>query len=90
MKEYEIKVSGRVQGVWFRKFTEEKAKETGIKGWVKNLPDGNVLVIAQAEKTDLDTFIDYLKIGPPMARVDKIFTSENNVLSDFDNFSIKY
>ena len=45
----------------------------GIKGWVKNLPDGNVLVVAQAEKADLDTFIDYLRIGPPMARVDKIF-----------------
>jgi len=90
MVQYEIKVTGRVQGVWFRKFTEEKAKEIGIKGWVKNLPDGNVLMVARAEKTDLDTFIDYLRTGPPMARVDKIFTSEINVLSDFDNFSIKY
>jgi acylphosphatase len=90
MVQYEIKVTGRVQGVWFRKFTEEKAKEIGIKGWVKNLPDGNVLVVARAEKPDLDTFVDYLRTGPPMARVDKIFTSEINVLSDFDNFSIKY
>ncbi len=90
MKQYEIKVTGRVQGVWFRKFTEDKAKMMGIKGWVKNTPDGNVLIMVQAEKTDLETFIDYLKIGPPMARVDKISSSELHVLSDFDNFSIKY
>lgn len=90
MIQYEIIITGRVQGVWFRKYTEEKANELGIKGWVKNTPDGNVLVVAQAEKKDLDTFIDYLKIGPPMARVNKIFTSEMNVLGDFDNFSVKY
>ncbi len=90
MKQYEIKVTGRVQGVWFRKFTEEKAKEIGLKGWVKNLPDGSVLTVAQGEVKDLETFIDFLKVGSPMSRVDKIFTSEINDLSDFDNFSIKY
>ena len=90
MIQYEITVTGRVQGVWFRRYTQEKATQLGIKGWVKNTPDGNVLAIAQAEKKDLETFIDYLKIGPPMARVDKIFTAEMNVSGDFDNFSIKY
>lgn len=90
MKQYEIKVTGRVQGVWFRAFTKEKAIETGINGWVKNTPDGHVLVVARGEKTDLDTFTDYLRIGPPMARVDKLFISEMNISGDFDNFSIKY
>ena len=90
MKQYEIRVTGRVQGVWFRKYTEERARMLGIKGWVKNTPDGNVQVMAQAEKTDMETFIDYLKVGPPMAHVDKIFSSEIHVLSDFNNFSIKY
>ena len=90
MIQYEIVVTGRVQGVWYRKFTQEKAYELGIKGWVKNTPDGNVIVMAQAEKKDLETFIDYLKIGPPMARVNKIYTSEMNVTTYFDNFSVKY
>ena len=90
MIQYEIVVTGRVQGVWYRKFTQEKAYELGIKGWVKNTPDGNVIVMAQAEKKDLETFIDYLKIGPPMARVNKIYTSEMNVTTNFDNFSVKY
>jgi acylphosphatase len=90
MVQYEINITGRVQGVWFRAFTQEKAKQFGIKGWVKNTPDGNVLVVAQGEKKDIETFIDYLRTGPPMARVDKIFTSEINGLSDFNTFSIKY
>jgi acylphosphatase len=90
MKQYEIKVTGRVQGVWFRAFTKEKAIETGIKGWVKNTSDGHVLVVARGEKTDLNTFTDYLRTGPPMARVDKLFISEMHISGDFDNFSIKY
>ena len=90
MIQYEIIVTGRVQGVWFRKYTQERANELGIKGWVKNTPDGNVLVIAQADKKDLNTFMDFLKIGPPMARVGKIYTSEMNVSTIFDNFSVKY
>jgi acylphosphatase len=90
MVQYEIRITGRVQGVWFRKYTEEKARMLGIKGWVKNSSDGNILIIAQAEKKDLETFMDYLKIGPPLARVNKIIHSEIQGLGNFDNFSIKY
>ena len=90
MVQYEIKIIGRVQGVCFRKFAEDKARMLNIKGWVKNLPDRNVLIMAQAEKKDLETFIDYLKIGPARARVDKIFQSEIQCLSNFDNFSVKF
>lgn len=90
MIQYEIKVTGRVQGVGFRYFVYQKANELGIKGWVKNLPDGGVLIRAQAEKIDLETFADFIKIGPTRARVEKLITSEIQVLSDFDNFSVKY
>ena len=90
MIQYEGKVTGRVQGVGFRYFVYQKANELDIKGWVKNLPDGGVLIRAQAEKTDLETFADYLKIGPARARVDKLIISELKVLTDFDNFSVKY
>jgi acylphosphatase len=90
MVQYEIKITGRVQGVWFRAYAQERAKEIGIKGWVKNNSDGNVLVMAQGEKQDIATFIDYLRTGSPLSRVENIFTSEINGLSDFDNFTIKY
>ena len=89
MIQYEIKVTGRVQGVWFRRFSQEKAGILGIKGWVKNTPDGNVTIVAQGEKKDLETFLDYLKIGPPRARVDKIIWSEIQGLGDFNNFNVR-
>jgi acylphosphatase len=90
MIQYEIKVTGRVQGVWYRKFAEEKANELGIKGWVKNTVDGGVLLMAQGEEIELETFIDCLRIGPPLARVNKITKAKMNLLSNFDNFTIQY
>lgn len=90
MIQYEIKVTGRVQGVWYRKFAEEKANELGIKGWVKNTADGGVLLMAQGEEIELETFIDWLRIGPPLARVNKITKAKMNLLSKFDNFTIQY
>ncbi|NCB08779.1 MAG: acylphosphatase [Bacteroidia bacterium] len=90
MIQYEIKVTGRVQGVWYRKFAEEKANELGIKGWVKNTVDGGVLLMAQGEEIELETFIDWLRIGPPLARVNKITKAKMNLLSNFDNFTIQY
>lgn len=90
MIQLEITVSGRVQGVGFRYFVQQKAKELDIKGWVKNMSTNKVIIRAQAEKNELDTFIDNLKIGPTRARVDNLITSKINVLSDFDNFSVKF
>lgn len=90
MIQYEIKISGRVQGVGFRYFVAQKAKEFGISGWVKNTVDGSVLVMAQGEESELNTFIDYLFIGPTLSRVDRISKYKMNSLSEFDNFSVKY
>ncbi len=90
MIQYEIKVTGRVQGVWYRKFAEEKANELGIKGWVKNTVDDSVLLMAQGEEIELETFINWLRIGPPLARVNKITKAKMNLLSNFDNFTIQY
>jgi len=90
MIQYEINITGRVQGVGFRYFTQKKANEFHIKGWVKNTRDGSVEVVAQGDETDVNTFIDYLKIGPPMARVDNLSKYKTADLSDFNNFSVKY
>lgn len=90
MINYEIKIAGRVQGVGFRYFVVQKAKETGITGWVKNTVDGGVLVMAQGDEIDLRTFIDYLHIGPTCARVDKISKYKMELITVFNNFSIKY
>jgi len=90
MIQYEVKITGRVQGVGFRYFVLQRAIEIGIKGWVKNCGYNEVVVLAQGNETEINTFIDYLQIGPTRARVNKISKYKIELLSDFDNFSVKY
>ena len=90
MIQYEIKISGRVQGVGFRYFVVQKAREIGITGWVKNTVEGGVLIVAQGTETDLKTFTDYLRIGPTLSRVDRITINKIQLPTVFDNFSVKY
>ena len=67
-----IFVSGKVQGVYFRKFTLENAQYLGLKGFVRNLPDGRVMAVAEGSRADIMTFIDFLHIGPERSRVDSV------------------
>ena len=70
-----ILIYGRVQGVFFRATTVEIARKLGINGWVRNLSDGSVEVLAEGER--MQEFIEFLKRGPPAARVDKIKIEES-------------
>ncbi|MBL7746807.1 MAG: acylphosphatase [Chitinophagaceae bacterium] len=71
-----IIVSGKVQGVFYRQSTKEKALELGITGYVKNLPDGSVYVIATGTDEQLAALKTWCKKGPPRAIVDTIITEE--------------
>lgn len=62
-------VTGKVQGVWYRAHTKEKADALGITGFARNLADGRVEVIACGEKEQLDELFAWLKQGPPLAEV---------------------
>lgn len=90
MFQYEIKITGRVQGVGFRYFVHQKANKIGIKGWVKNTIDQSVLVLAQGNETDLKTFIDFLRIGPTLSRVDKISNIKMNLHKELNSFDIRH
>ncbi|MRJ02731.1 MAG: acylphosphatase [Epsilonproteobacteria bacterium] len=71
------RVVGRVQGVWFRKFTERLANRLGINGYVRNLPDGSVEVGATwSDEEQFRKFMEGLREGPPLARVDGIEMEE--------------
>ncbi|NOY15101.1 MAG: acylphosphatase [bacterium] len=70
MKQYHIFVSGLVQGVGYRNFAQRKALELGLSGWVRNLADGRVEVMAIGKKDQLLKFINHLKRGPVLAKVD--------------------
>jgi len=65
-------LSGRVQGVGFRWFTVRRATEHGVVGWVRNLPDGRVEVLAKGPVTSIMQFEDALALGPHMARVENV------------------
>lgn len=69
-------VSGRVQGVGFRYATAEKARELGLTGHVRNLPDGRVEVFACGAAVTLQEFREWLDEGPPLARVREIISKE--------------
>jgi acylphosphatase len=62
-------VDGRVQGVGFRYFTEAAASREGVSGWVKNLPDGRVEILAEGEAEAVERFERKVRHGPPGARV---------------------
>jgi acylphosphatase len=65
-------ISGRVQGVGFRYFTEAAAAREGIHGWVRNLPDGRVEACAEGDADAVDRFENKLRHGPPGARVEGV------------------
>jgi acylphosphatase len=72
MKHISIKVSGKVQGVFFRASTKAVADQMGIKGFVKNEKDGSVYIEAEADDTFLEMFVDWCKEGPEKAKVENV------------------
>lgn len=71
-----IRIEGRVQGVGFRWFTRSEARELGLTGWVRNLPDGTVLCEAQGRATDVAALERAVAAGPRFSRVSRV-TAEN-------------
>ncbi|NBB76436.1 MAG: acylphosphatase [Bacteroidetes bacterium] len=67
-----LKIFGRVQGVGFRYFTVQRAKELNINGWVKNMSDGTVETVIEGTRKNLDEMIEKLKAGPRSARVERV------------------
>ncbi len=82
-------ISGRVQGVGFRYFTERRANVYGITGWVRNLPDGRVEVVAEGDEELLKEFLNDLKKGPPLARVNNIEAKWEKPTGEFLEFYIR-
>ena len=85
-----IIVSGRVQGVFFRKNTKQKAIEFNVDGWVKNTYDDKVEIFAQGNEENLNKFINWCKQSPPKATVKNIHVSEKQADNNLKGFSILY
>lgn len=86
--EFWAKIYGRVQGVGFRYFTRKTGEKLGIKGWVKNVADGTVEVLAQGEEKKLQEFLQFLKRGPILAQVKDLEIIFRKPAQNFPNFQI--
>ena len=89
-KQFRIIVKGRVQGVGYRWFARQAAQELGIRGYVKNLPNGDVEVAAEGDNAAIEKFIDYLKQGPSFAHVTDIQIIEKVFKYRFKTFEVTY
>jgi acylphosphatase len=85
-----IFLSGRVQGVNFRGYTHRWAKELSLGGWVRNLYDGRVEVIAEGEKTNVEALIDRIKGGPSRARIESMDVRWEEFSAEFQEFRIAW
>ncbi|MDY8134949.1 acylphosphatase [Aquimarina sp. 2201CG5-10] len=89
IKHYNITVTGKVQGVWYRKSTWQKAEELKIKGYVMNQPNGSVYIEAEGTESQLKTLLDWCSKGPEFAIVQQVSFEVSSVCF-FENFEILY
>jgi acylphosphatase len=85
-----VLVSGRVQGVFFRQETKEKAKRLGLTGWVRNTEEGKVEAVFEGEKEKIEKILEWMKEGPPLARVEEVKTKWEGFKGEFESFEIRY
>ncbi len=86
-----VLISGRVQGVFFRAHTKDKADELGLDGWVKNRDGGGVEAVFVGSPDKVETIIKWCWQGPPNAKVEKVEISRENIEKEkLTGFKIKY
>ncbi|MCE4623429.1 MAG: acylphosphatase [Caldisphaeraceae archaeon] len=81
-------IEGIVQGVGYRYFARRNALRLGIKGYAKNLKDGRVEVVAEGEEEAINAFLEELKKGPMLSRVDRVEYRIENYKGEFTSFKI--
>ena len=82
-------ISGRVQNVGFRYFTQNAAAREGVAGWVQNLPDGRVEVFVEGDENAVTRVERAIRSGPPGARVDDVYVQDDEAAGTLKGFRIK-
>lgn len=83
-------VKGRVQGVGFRYHVSHRARHIGVTGYVRNLWDGSVEIVAEGDKTLVEQFLSYLQVGPRSAWVRDIVVNWQPASGKFDSFEVRF
>ena len=84
----EVRVTVRVQGVWFRQSTKNTADQYRVCGWCRNNPDGSVAAVFEGEETAVKAVVDWCKSGPDLARVDDLQVEWQTPTGEFVRFQI--
>ena len=85
------RVYGRVQGVYFRYFVQDIARNSGLTGYVRNLPGSDSIEVeAEGDRLQLENLLEQLKIGPPAAQVKKVEVNRSDYSGRFSDFRIAY
>ena len=85
-----IIISGRVQGVFFRKNAREKAEELKLFGWVKNTTDDKVEIFVQGNENEMNDFIEWCRQGSPKAKVENVYVEAKENDNSLKEFIIIY
>lgn len=83
-------ISGRVQRVFFRVWTQNQAEKLGLTGWVKNTPEGKVKAVFEGEKEKVEEMVKNCQQGPKRAKIDEIKKNWRKATGEFEGFKIKY
>lgn len=90
MQEVFIKIYGKVQGVFFRDEAKRLALSLDLNGWIKNIDDGTVEILAQGKAENLNKLKNWTEQGPNLAQVEKIECKYREIKNKLDNFKILY
>lgn len=83
------RITGRVQGVGFRNFTQMRARQLGVTGWVRNEEDGSVRLEAEGPRGALEDLAEAVQEGPRMARVENVDADWSTATNEFDVFRVR-
>ena len=86
----QVRVAGRVQGVFYRQSTVEMAQELGLCGWVRNLPDGSVEALFEGERSRIEQAVAWCRQGPPRAKVREVTVLWLDGPATCAGFTIRY
>ncbi len=90
MERVHLIVRGRVQGVYFRASTRDRARQLGLNGWVRNCPDGSVEILAEGDKAHLERLVVWCHDGPPGAVVTDLDVEWQEAHGEFAGFVVRH
>ena len=84
-----VRLTGRVQGVFFRAWAQERARALGVTGWVRNCPDGRVEAHVEGDEQAVEQIIEKMRSGPPSAQVEDLRVWEVEAF-EYDDFEVRH